>query len=184
MCVCVCVCVCVFVSINACIDWLIVCVCFQCRCLPWYLHPCMCVCVCVCYLTGFSPDSSAPCPAVTAHSAVVAGATGIRKNNMKQFKKPCRREKGEWERLSHFLQRLSCKLEAFLSACRGRQRRGRRSDTAPSKSSSRTNPHNRSETSDRSQSLVLFSSRQILNYLKNLTIFNLQPLYQLIKKKM
>lgn len=67
------------------------------------------VCLCVCHLTGFSSNSSAQCRAVTAHSTVVARATRIRKNNMKQFKKHVSEQKArEWKRLSHFLHHLSC----------------------------------------------------------------------------
>lgn len=36
-------------------------------------------------VTGFSPDSSAPCRAVTALSTISGRSTGIRKNNVKQF---------------------------------------------------------------------------------------------------
>lgn len=146
-------------------------------------------CVCVCYLTGFSPNSSAPCRAVTAHSAVVAGATRIRKNNMKQFKKPCRREKGKESERDYLISFSACHANWRLSSPPvgdGRGEVGRVHGPEEKKAymsykhAQQICQRHQTEISDRSQNVVLFSARQILNYLRNLTIFNLQLLYQLM----
>lgn len=115
-------------------------------------------CVCVCYLTGFSPNSSAPCRAVTAHSAVVAGATRIRKNNMKQFKKPCRREKGKESERDYLISFSACHANWRLSSPPvgdGRGEVGRvHGPEKKKKHTCHTNPHNRSVNGIRPRSAI------------------------------